>query len=68
MGFCVHLGVVIRVEHHLGQAFLVPQVHKNNTTVIPAALHPSHEDNLLAHVRRSQRTTMMGSSHISKRI
>ena len=37
----------IRIEYHLGDTLAVAQIDKNNTTMIPAAVDPATELNVL---------------------
>ena len=41
------LGLVVRVEHHLQQAFAVAQVHEDDAAMVAAAMDPAGNRNLL---------------------
>ena len=43
----VELGLVVRVEHHLQEAFAVAQVHEDDAAMIAAAMDPAGNRNLL---------------------
>jgi hypothetical protein len=42
MGFLVDRLVDSGIEYHLGEAFPIPEINENNTTVIPSSQDPSH--------------------------
>ena len=60
-GLGVNVQVDFRVEHHLGDALPVPQIHKNQAPVVPAALHPAHEHHFQALVLGPQDPAGMGA-------
>jgi len=41
------LGVPLRIEYHLGHAAPVTEIDKDEAAVVPASLHPPHQDNRL---------------------
>ena len=43
----IELGLVVRVEYHLQEAFAVAQVHENDAAMIAAAMDPAGNRNLL---------------------
>ena len=57
-----------RVEYHLGNAFPVPQIHKNHSAMVPAAMDPSGQNHFPAHIFRAQLITGMGTAHLSQYI
>jgi hypothetical protein len=42
MGFFVNGLVNLRIEDHLSKTVSIPQIHKDNPTVITAAQDPAH--------------------------
>jgi stress-induced morphogen len=55
-----------RVEDHLGQAFAIPQINKNNPAVIPSTQDPAHQNHFRADIISTEFTTAVSSSHISQ--
>jgi hypothetical protein len=41
-----------RIENDLDQTLPVSQINKDDAAVIPASLHPAHQDNSLAGIGR----------------
>ena len=60
-----HVGVVVRVEDDLGLAILVAEVHKNHTTMVAAAIHPTGECYGLANVFFAKLAAVMSTFHVS---
>ena len=58
-----HVGVVVRVEDDLGLAILVAEVHKNHTTMVAAAVHPTGECYGLANICLAQLAAVMSTFH-----
>jgi hypothetical protein len=60
LGPVVHRRVHVFMKDHLGDAVAVAQVHEDHAAVIPAAVHPPHQQNSGAFVGSAQ-----GSAHVS---
>ena len=58
-----HVGIVVRVEDDLGLAILVAEVHKNHTTMVAAAVHPTGECYSLANICLAQLAAVMSTFH-----
>ena len=54
MGPSVRRLVGLRIEHHLGDAFAVPQIDEDEPPVISSPIHPSHEPHPGPHVPGSK--------------
>ncbi len=52
--------VVLRVEHHLGDALSVAQIDEDEPPVIPAPEDPAHENDRLVHVRGREGVAVVG--------
>ena len=55
--------VVLRVEHHLRDAFAVAQVNEDDAAVVAPHVHPAGQTHLLPDVRRAQFPAMMCPFH-----
>jgi hypothetical protein len=64
----MHVGIAFGLEDYLGKPMLIPQIDKDDTTMVPAALNPSHQHHFLADIVGAQFTIVMGSAHISQQI
>ena len=50
LGVLVRQLVDLRIQHHLGHAILIPQVHENESPVIAPGMHPSAQGHRFANV------------------
>ena len=67
-GAAVNTGVHVFVEHHLGDALAVPQVHEHHAAMVAAAMHPAHQDNVFARVRGAQRAAGIGPAKVAQEV
>ena len=67
-GAIVNAGVHILVEHHLGNAVAVPQVHEHHAAMVAAAVYPAHQQNVFARVRGAQRAAGMGPAKVAQEV
>ena len=56
-----------RAEHHLGKAVAIPQIHKNQTAVVAAVLHPAHQANLMAVVGQAEGAAVVAALPVAER-
>ena len=59
------LGVLLRAEDDLGQAFAVAQIDEGDAAVIAPGMDPAGERDLLADVGGAESVAMMGAIHNS---
>ena len=63
MGFGMNVLVKLGIEHDLGEALAVSQIHKYDTAVIPAAQDPTHYNHFFSDIFCTELTTAVSSSH-----
>ena len=61
LGVLVGQFVDLGIEHHLGEPFLVPQVDEDQSTVVPAGVHPSAHGDGFIDIFIGQLAAVMGS-------
>ncbi|OQA34430.1 MAG: hypothetical protein BWY56_01907 [Acidobacteria bacterium ADurb.Bin340] len=61
MGLAMGVRGDVRVEDDLDKPFTVPKIDEDDATVIPAAMHPSHQDDLTAVLGGCHSTAVMAS-------
>jgi hypothetical protein len=66
MGFDMNVLVNPGIEHYLGEALAVSQIHKYDTAVIPAAQDPAHYNYFFSDIFCTELTTAVSSSHFSQ--
>ncbi len=54
----VIFAIDFRVEYHLSDSTNVPQMDKQNISMVPDGIHPTHETDFLPFVGRSQISTI----------
>ena len=58
-----HLGILLRTEDDLGQAFAIAQVDKNDATVVAPGMDPAGQFDLLADIGGAKSVAVMGAIH-----
>jgi hypothetical protein len=66
MGFGMHGFVNLGVEDDLGDALAIPQIHKYNAAVIPAAQNPAHQYHFISDILSTELTTVVSPPHVSQ--
>ncbi len=61
MGLPVGIGMGLRVEDDLNDAFAIAQVDEDDPAVVAAAMHPAHQDYFFPCVVGLQLPAVMGS-------
>jgi len=61
MGLAMGVRGDIRVEDDLHEPFTVPKIDEDDAAVIPAAVHPSHQDDLTAVLGGGHSAAVMAS-------
>ena len=61
MGLPVGIGMGLRVEDDLNDAFAVAQIDEDDPAVVAAAMHPAHQDHFFSCVIRLEVPAVMGS-------
>jgi DNA-binding sugar fermentation-stimulating protein len=64
MCFSITLGV----EHHVSDAAPITEIDKDETTVIPTTLNPTHKGNPTARIISTEGATVVSAFPVTKRI
>ena len=57
------LGIFLRTEDNLGQAFAIAEVDENDATVVAPGMDPAGEFDLLADIGGAESVAVMGAIH-----
>ncbi len=61
-------GITLGIEHYLSDAAPITEIDKDETTVIPTTLNPTHKGNPAARIISTKGTTVVSAFPITKRV